>query len=139
MTESGSWSDRRRHAAVEHAAAHRRTRAADSAQARLLVADFVRAAAARGLAPAALRARGYAGRSSYRTGLRGWLLHTDGRLAVGTDGEFYLLTVRDSVRGRLLGVRLAPHDPPLQVGRGAGDGESIALAELLQRRLDAGG
>ena len=60
-------------------------------------------------------------------------------MAIGTDGEFYLLTVPASLRARLRGVDLTPSDPPLQVGRSAVDGESISLAELLQRRLDAGG
>ena len=87
--------------------------------------------------PESLRARSYDGHSTYRTGRLGWLLHTDGRMAVGTDGEFYLLSVPPSLRGRLFGVDLRAHEPPLQVGRGAGDGESISLAELLERRLDA--
>lgn len=131
------WTTRRRYAAAEHAAAQRRARAADSQRARRLIAEFITSAGARALAPGPLRARGYDGRSLYRTGLSGWLLHTDGRMAVGTDGEFYLLSVPTTMRGRLVGVHLEPQDPPLQVGRGAGDGESIALAELLQRALDA--
>jgi hypothetical protein len=36
------------------------------------------------------------------------------------------------------GVTLRPADPPLQVGAGARDGESIALDVLLTMRLDAG-
>jgi len=39
---------------------------------------------------------------------------------------------------RLRGVTVEPQDPPLQVGRGARDGESIDLDALLARRLDAG-
>jgi hypothetical protein len=135
VTEPDSWTDRRRHAAAEHAAAHRRERTSESDRARTLVAEFVQSANRLGIAPQPLRARAYDGRSSYRTRLRGWLLHTDGRLAIGTDGEFYLLSVPTSLRARVTGVHLQPHDPPLQVGRGAGDGESIALSELLNRRL----
>lgn len=137
VTEPADWTSNRRHAADEHAAAQRRARAAESDRARLVIKDFVAAATARGLPPRPLRARGYDG-SSYRTRLRGWPLHTDGRMAIGTDGEFYLLTVPASLLARLRGVELTPADPPLQVGRSAGDGESISLAELLQRRLDAG-
>ncbi|MEP7053618.1 MAG: hypothetical protein ABI912_00030 [Actinomycetota bacterium] len=135
MTAPDPWTDRRRHAATEHAAAHRRERAVDGERARSVVADFVQAAIRLGIAPAPLRARGYDGRSTYRTRLRGWALHTDGRMAVGTDGEFYLLTVPTSWWAHVVGVHLEPHDPPLQIGRGAGDGESIALSELLDRRL----
>lgn len=131
------WTARRRYAATEHAASQRRARAADSRLARRLIAEFIISAGERGLVPGPLRARGYDGRSTYRTGVRGWLLHTDARMAVGIDGEFYLLSVPTTMRGRFVGVQLQPQDPPLQVGRGAGDGESIALAELLQRALDA--
>lgn len=137
VSDSDSWTDRRRHAATEHAAAHRRARAAESGRAEAVIAEFLVAASRLGVGARPLRARNYAGTSTYRTGLHGWPLHTDGRMAVGTDGEFYLLSVPGTWRGRLLGVRLEPQDPPLHVGRGAGDGESIGLAELLQRRLDA--
>ena len=130
------WTERRRYAATEHAAAQRKVRAADSQRARALIAQFIESVLVSGLDPVPLRARGYGGHATYRTGLRGWLLHTDGRMAIGTDGEFYLLSVPASMRGRLTGVQLEAQDPPLQVGRGAGDGESISLAELLQRALD---
>lgn len=138
MTDSESWTELRRHAATKHTEAQRKARAAESERAGELVAQFAAAAAAAGIPPTALRARGYDGRSTYRTRLRGWYLHTDGRMAVGTDGQFYLLTVPASLRARFLGAAVAPHDPPLQIGRSAGDGESIPLAELLRRRLDAG-
>jgi hypothetical protein len=35
-------------------------------------------------------------------------------------------------------VTLKPAEPPLQVGAGGRDGESIALSVLLAMRLDAG-
>jgi len=35
-------------------------------------------------------------------------------------------------------VTIAPSPPPLAVGRGARDGESMSLKELLDRRLAAG-
>jgi hypothetical protein len=138
VTDGDSWRERRRHAATEHAAAQRRQRASDSDRARAVVASFVKEANRLGIAAEPLRARAYDGRSFYRTGLQGWLLHTDGRMAVGTDAEFYLLAVPTSLRARLVGVHLTPHDPPLNVGRGAGDGESISLSELLDRRLKSG-
>ena len=39
---------------------------------------------------------------------------------------------------RLSGVVLAPIEPRLQAGIGARDGESVALATLLELRLAAG-
>ena len=130
------WRRQRAHAVREHAAAADRRLAAETAQARRLVADFAAQAIARGLRPAALTARGYSGRGRYRTGLRGWYLRAG--VAVGTDGEFYLLTVPDSVRGRLTGVAVRPAQPRLVIGEGARDGERIALSELLDLRLAAG-
>ena len=46
------------------------------------MADFARAAHARGLRLTALTARAYNGRATYRTGLRGWYLRPDRSLAV---------------------------------------------------------
>ena len=130
------WRRRRAHAVRAHAAEAERRLAVETGQARRLVADFAAAALVRGLRPTALTARGYSGRGRYRTGLRGWYLRPD--VAVGTDGEFYLLTVPDSVRGRLTGVTVQPAQPRLVVGEGARDGERISLSELLKLRLAAG-
>jgi hypothetical protein len=130
------WRDQRARAVAAHAADAARRLEVETAQARRLVADFANAAAGRGLQPSALVARGYSGRGRYRTGLLGWYLRPN--VAVGTDGNFYLLTVPDSVRGRLTGVTLAPAQPRLVVGEGARDGERISLTELLDLRLAAG-
>jgi hypothetical protein len=130
------WRRQRAHAVRAHAADAARRLEVETAQARRLVADFASAAAKRGLRPSPLVAHGYSGRGRYRTGLLGWYLRPD--IAVGTDGEFYLLTVPDSVRGRVTGVTLAPAQPRLVVGEGARDGERISLSELLDLRLAAG-
>ena len=127
------WRTRRREAADAHAAAAQRARAQETAQARALLAGFAAELRRRGAAPEPLRAS--AGGAWYRTGLTGWYLRRDGSLALGVDGRYYVLAVPPSLRGRLTGVRLEPSEPPLQVGRGARDGESIELAELLRRRL----
>jgi hypothetical protein len=129
---------RRRQAAADQAAALGRRRAAESEQARRLIGEFVREARERDLRPVPLRARAYNGRSTYRTGVEGWYLSRNCRLAVGTGGEFYVLTVPTSLRARWAGVTLTPTDPPLDIGRGARDGESIELTALLRLRLDAG-
>jgi len=56
------------------------------------------------------------------------------------EARFYILDVPSSIPerllGLLLGVRVHPSPPPLQVGVGARDGESMPLADLLARRLD---
>ncbi|BCJ33576.1 hypothetical protein Athai_10790 [Actinocatenispora thailandica] len=124
------------HAAAVHADAQRKAREAQQRKARELVAGFVRDVTARGIAAVPLTARGYGGRHRYRTGLRGWYLKPDRSIAVGTDGEFYILSVPDSALARVRGARLAPTPPPLTVGEGARDGETLPLADLLRLRLD---
>lgn len=101
--------------------------------------DFVARAAASGLPPEPLRARGYAGRRTYRTPLRGWYLRLDRSCAVGEDGLFYLLAVPDGLRGAVRGVGLTPSDPVLVLGRGSRDGDSVALVDALARLLPPGG
>jgi len=130
------WHRRRRHAVTVHATAQERLRAAEVTQARALVADFARRARERDLPAEQLMARAYSGRGRYRTGLRGWYLKSDRSMAVGEDGEFYLLAVPASLRARVAGVTLRPDDPPLVVGRGGRDGESIPLVTLLERALN---
>ena len=55
--------------------------------------------------------------------------------APDTDGRYYLLVVPPQRLGRWRTVRVEPTPPPLQVGKGARDGESIALDVLLEKRL----
>jgi hypothetical protein len=132
------WQARRRDAAAEHAATLDRRRAAETAQAREQIDAFVAAALERGLRTVPLRARAYNGRSTYRTGLSGWYLKKNGSLGVDTDGRFYVLSATTSLRSRVTGVTVPASDPPLAVGVGARDGESMPLADLLRIRLDAG-
>ena len=135
---SDGWREQRARALAAHAADRERRGTAEAAQARELVAEFARTALARGLPTRPLVAHGYAGRGRYRTGLRGWYLRSDGGLAVGTDGEFYVLTVPRSLLGRLRGVTVVPEAPRLVIGEGGRDGERIALRDLLAQRLAAG-
>lgn len=136
--ERAAWSQQRLLAVQRHAEADARRRATETGQARRLIAEFAQEARVRGLRSRALIARGYDGRSRYRTGLRGWYLRSDGVLAVGEDGGFYVLTVPASLRARFTGVTVAPEEPRLVIGEGAGDGERIPLRELLELRLAAG-
>lgn len=133
--DQADWHRRRHHAVTVHAEAQERRRAAEITQARALVADFVRRARERGLPTEPLVARSYSGRGRFRTGLRGWYLKADRSMAVGEDGTFHLLAVAAGPLARLTGVTLRGDDPPLVVGKGGRDGESISLATLLERVL----
>ena len=138
MADAQDWARRRREAAQEHADRLARRRAAETARARELIADFARQAQERGLTAGPLLARAGDGKPTYRTELVGWYLTRDGALGVTTDGDYYHLASSRSLKARLFGVRLVPAEPPLQVGAGGRDGESVALDVLLAMRLDAG-
>jgi hypothetical protein len=103
-----------------------------------LLLDFVQAARDRGLTPVPLEARARTGRATYRTGLTGWYLKRNRTVGVDTAGDFYVLSAPASLGARLTGVTLVPSDPPLVVGAGGRDGESIPLDELLTLRLQGG-
>ncbi|AGZ44627.1 hypothetical protein [Actinoplanes friuliensis] len=136
--DRAAWHEQRRQAVAGHAAALEAGRAAEAAQAGELLTGFVRAAAERGLPPGPLSARSFDGGATYRTRLRGWYLKANRSVAVGDDGCFYVLTVPSSLRARFTGAEVSPSTPRLIVGAGGGDGETMPLAQLLQRRLDAG-
>lgn len=137
--ERAAWPEQRRQAVAGHAAALEAGRAAEARQAAALLDDFVRRAAERGLAPQPLAARSVDGRCTYKTHVRGWYLKSNRSVAVGDDGEYYVLTVPASLRARFAGADLAPSMPRLIIGAGGGDGETVPLTQLLDRRLDAGG
>jgi hypothetical protein len=136
--ERAAWNEQRRQAVAGHGAALEAGRAAEAEQAAGLLADFVARAAERGLEPTVLSARSFDGRATYRTRLRGWYLKSDRSVAAGADGRYYALTVPSSLRARFTGAEVEPSPPRLVVGAGGGDGETMPLAQLLQRRLDAG-
>ncbi|MEV6286179.1 hypothetical protein [Kribbella sp. NPDC051770] len=138
MQSEPSWRDRRREAAAEQAAALDRRRATETAAARALLLDFVADAQAAGITPGPLRAQVISSGASYRTNLTGWYLKRNKSLAVDAEGNFYLLGVHSSLKSRLSGVEIEPSDPPLTVGLGARDGESMPLKHLLALRLEAG-
>ena len=136
--ERAAWQEQRRQAVAGQAAALEAGRAAEAQQAAALLAGFVRQAGERGLAPSVLTATSVDGRARYRTKVRGWYLKSNKSVAVGTDGQYYVLSVPPSLRARFTGADLSPSVPRLVVGAGGGDGETLPLAHLLQRRLDAG-
>jgi hypothetical protein len=104
----------------------------------VLLDEFVAEARRRGLPTERLSARPWTGGARYRTGITGWYLRSDRSVGVGEDGAYYVLTVPPVRFGRWRSLQLEPSPPPLQVGEGARDGESMALALLLRIRLDQG-
>ncbi|MDI6101564.1 hypothetical protein QLQ12_23370 [Actinoplanes sp. NEAU-A12] len=136
--EQASWREEQRRAVAVRAAALEADRTAEARRAEALLDEFVHQAGERGLRPHALTARSLDGRSTYQTHVRGWYLKSDRSVAVGEDGEYYVLTVAPSLRARFVGADLSPSLARLIVGAGGGDGETIPLQTLLDRRLAAG-
>ncbi|WCN83524.1 hypothetical protein [Micromonospora sp. LH3U1] len=132
------WRGRRERAVRAHADADARARAREQATAAELVARFAAEAAGRGLRTVRLTVTSYDGRYRYRTGLAGWYIDRARTRAVDTRGHFYLLTVPASLRSLLFGAAPEPSPPPLVIGRGGRDGESMPLEALLGARLTAG-
>jgi hypothetical protein len=129
------WPERQRRAVQAHAAAQARQRAAEEAEAAELVREFAAEAGRRGWPPVRLTAVPYDGHGRYRTHLTGWYLDRARTRGVDTEGRFYLLS---GLRGRLFGARPEPSAPPLVIGRGGRDGESLPLTDLLRQRLAEG-
>jgi hypothetical protein len=136
--EHAAWLAHHRQAVAGHAAALEAGRTAEARHAATLLESFVRRAGERGLVPHPLVATTYDGRWTYRTRARGWYLKANRSVAVGEDGEYYVLTVPASLRSRFVGADLSPSMPRLIVGAGGGDGETMPLDLLLERRLEAG-
>ena len=120
-----------------HLEAQRRREAEESAKAQVLIDRFVAEARAAGLPTEELTARPWSGRGRYRTGIPGWFLLADRSVGVDLEGRYYLLVVPPVALGRWRRVVVRPSPPPLQVGKGARDGESAALDAVLAKRLRA--
>ena len=125
----------RAEAADYHVAADQRRRERESVRAQVLVDEFVSRAIEAGFPTEELTARPWSGRGRYRTGIQGWYLRRDESIGIGTDGSYYVLVVPPERFGRWRRVPVAPTPPPLQVGQGARDGESVALDVQLEKRL----
>jgi hypothetical protein len=119
-----------------HVAAQRRRREQEAEQAQQVLDRFVARATSAGLPTEELTARPWSGRGRYRTGIVGWRLRRDGSVGVGVDGSYYELNVPPVLLGRWRTVRVEPTAPPLEVGKGARDGESFPLETLAEMRLD---
>jgi hypothetical protein len=119
-----------------HVAAQERREAAESVKAQVLIDRFVERANAAGLPTEELTASPWSGGGRYRTGVSGWYLKQNRSIGVSTDGGYYVLVVAPERFGRWRRVALAPTPPPLQVGKGGRDGDSVALDILLDLRFD---
>lgn len=125
-----NWREQRDQAVAAHAAALAGKRKSEAAMARRLIADFLEQAPE----PQALSCLSYNGRTRFRTKLMGWYLNNNRTVAVDTAGNYYILLVPHSFLARFTGVQPRPQDPPLIVGEGGRDGESMPLRELLARK-----
>ena len=119
-----------------HVEAQRRREALESAKAQVMVDRFVEKARAAGLPTQPLTAAPWSGGGRYKTDIVGWYLKRDRSVAVSEDGVFYVLVVAPERFGRWRTVAVEPTPPPLQVGKGGRDGDSVALDVLLDLRLE---
>ena len=124
--------------AFELAARLDRLRDSESAKAAVLLEAFARDARDAGLLPERLYARSYSGRTIMRTNVTGWYIKRDHSVGISVDGLFYLLRAPGGIKARLKGVTLEPSPAPLELGRGARDGESMPLTDSLAKRLAVG-
>lgn len=129
------WARQRREAADVHAQRLAQRRAQEHAAARALIEQFLVAARDRRLPTEAFVVQGPGGRGRARTGVHGWYLRQDRTMGLGTDGTVYRLTAPLSLRERLTGAAPVALDPPLVLGAGGKDGESVELRVALDRLL----
>lgn len=99
-----------------------------------MIDQFVADANARGLPPVALQATTFDGKR-VKTDQRGWYIRQNHGLAIGVNGQFYVLVVPGGWRQRFTGVKLQPTQPSLTIGKGGRDGETGELKDFLARTL----
>lgn len=135
MTDAGQdWVSERTAAAREHERRLHARQEAEHARAHAILGEFT-AVALRRLPTEPLMVKGYGGRGTARSDVEGWYLRVDRTVGLGTDGEFYVLTAPLGVLDRVRGVRLKSTPPPLVIGAGGKDGDSIDLVDALERLL----
>lgn len=132
-----SESDRIEAARLRHEleAGARRT---EAIAAQKVIDDFMAKAREIGLDPVPLEATLISGKTA-KTDRRGWYVNNRRSLAIGENGEYYVLVVPSTRWARFTGVKIEPSPPSLEVSRGGRDGESGPLVEFLQRVLDRAG
>lgn len=115
-----------------------RTRDAETRQAAALVKDFAAKAKEAGIEPVRFSARSYDGGTRYKTHITGWYLKRDRSVGVSVDGDFYVLTTPRRLASRFKGAHVEPAEPPLELGKGGRDGESMPMSVALDKRLAGG-
>jgi len=138
MTAEGDqqdWTRHRREVFEAKEQALQAAREAEHEQATAMIREGIARFEAAGIPPVALRARPYRGNGTIRTDLVGWYLKQDRSLAVDREGRYYVMRVDGGLRSRWRGATPEPGPAPLVVGRGGRDGDSFALEELLEMRL----
>ncbi|GAB2540162.1 hypothetical protein [Brachybacterium huguangmaarense] len=129
----GDWTARRGDVIRARQSALEAARRAEHERATGLIREAIAGYRAAGIDPIPLRARTDRG-ASVRTSLTGWYLKTDRTIAVDSEARYYVMRVPDGLRARLRGADPEPTDAPMVVGRGARDGETFDLPELLESR-----
>ncbi|MGP9538540.1 hypothetical protein ACT3SP_11040 [Brachybacterium sp. AOP43-C2-M15] len=129
------WTRHRREVFEAKEQALHAAREAEHEQATAMIREAVTRFREAGIPPVPLRARPFRGGGTIRTGLEGWYLKQDRSLAVDAEGRYYVLRVDGGLLSRLRGATPAPRHAPLVVGRGARDGDTFGLDELLEMRL----
>lgn len=129
------WTRHRREVFEAKEQALQAAREAEHEKATAMIREAIARYQAAGIAPVALRARPYRGNGTIRTSLTGWYLKQDRSLAVDDEGRYYVMRVDGSLVARLRGATPEPGMAPLIVGRGARDGDTFRLEELLEMRL----
>ncbi len=110
---------------------------AQAVAAQKVIDDFMVEARELGIAPEPLQATLMNG-TVVKTDKRGWYVNNRRTLAIGENGEYYVLVVPGSRWARFTGIKLEASQPTIEVGRGGRDGESGPLVEFLERVLQRG-
>ena len=133
---NSDWVAQRTEAAAIQQARLAQRQDAEHKRAEAQLAAFLPVVKAHGPAPVDLIVQGYGGVGEARTNLRGWYLRNNRTCALGTDGKFYVLIAPLSrFRPSFMKVPVAPTRPPMIIGEGGKDGDTIELAEALERVL----
>ncbi|ASK65356.1 hypothetical protein CFK39_05395 [Brachybacterium avium] len=133
--EQQDWTRHRREVFETKERALHAARDAEHEKATAMIREGVARFEQAGIPPVPLRARPYRGSGTIRTSLTGWYLKQDRSLAVDREGHYYVMRVDGGLRARVQGATPAPGFAPLIVGRGARDGDTFRLEELLEMRL----
>ncbi|WP_233190559.1 MULTISPECIES: hypothetical protein [unclassified Brachybacterium] len=136
MSEGEEWTRKRHEVFAAKEQALKAAREQEHEQATAMIREAAAQFEAAGIPARPLRARPFRGSGTIRTSLHGWYLKHDRTLAVDAEGRYYVMRVDGGLLNRLRGADPEPSPAPLVVGRGARDGDTFRLEDLLQMRLE---